>query len=471
MTLKGVTDMKDRKRKLVGYQAYDYEGIENFLEKMAKKGWKLENIGAVFWSFVKIEQAKLHYTVVYMPKVSGFDPDRSQVEEFSEYCKSAGWEHASGKGNLQIYCSADEHPLPIETDEKLKFATVKSSMLKTCILPCIAVLMLFYVGGMRPLGIWSDPIGVFGSYLGMFTSAIYFVTFAIVIASVVGFLAWVRRSKKSLASGGTCASTGSTRKVDIALFATMFTFFAGFLVSEFMEQKQSAFVCSIVFIVLLIVVIILERILIEKLRKTDVSKSKNMLISVGGTFVTVVALCMGFALISDMLTDEDTGAATRNAMTLTSHDLRDVGNEKYIYHLDKTSTIFMEKESGWMELSDEEAGFTGEDEDLEGQDDYEMDYDILYPKEDWLYDRCLKQWMKEDNGLEGLLTVAPDKTNGYQKVEGLHLQADAAYRYRWEGEMDDLILLCYPDKIVRVHCWFYTDDKDLEKIDEIVSGV
>ena len=56
--------MKDRKRNLSTFSFYDYTGIEKRLEKMALKGWLIENLSGGFWRYKKITPAKLKFSVI-----------------------------------------------------------------------------------------------------------------------------------------------------------------------------------------------------------------------------------------------------------------------------------------------------------------------------------------------------------------------------------------------------------------------
>ena len=46
--------MKTKKRRLEYYSFYDHTGIEQHLTEMAKKGWILESISNLYWTYRKI---------------------------------------------------------------------------------------------------------------------------------------------------------------------------------------------------------------------------------------------------------------------------------------------------------------------------------------------------------------------------------------------------------------------------------
>ena len=112
--------MKKHKRIPVTYQYFDYEGIQAYLERMASDGWRLVSIGTL-WTFRRAEPSRVHYTVVYLPRTSQYDPVNSPtITEFDDYCRETGWFRVCSSGKMHVYCSEDENPVPIDTDESIK---------------------------------------------------------------------------------------------------------------------------------------------------------------------------------------------------------------------------------------------------------------------------------------------------------------------------------------------------------------
>ena len=57
--------MKTKKRRYETYSFYDHTGIAAHLEKMARKGWMLEEITTWTWVYRKIQPAALTFAVCY----------------------------------------------------------------------------------------------------------------------------------------------------------------------------------------------------------------------------------------------------------------------------------------------------------------------------------------------------------------------------------------------------------------------
>ena len=72
------SEAKKIKREFVLKSSWDREGIESFLEKKAAGGWMLESINDIIWQFRKEEPQNLHFSVVYFPKASSYDPKPSE---------------------------------------------------------------------------------------------------------------------------------------------------------------------------------------------------------------------------------------------------------------------------------------------------------------------------------------------------------------------------------------------------------
>lgn len=121
--------MKKTRRTFFCFFPYDRSRIEKYLEKMAKKGWILENFDGLIFRFCKQEPRTVRYTVIYS---QGFDPDyvgvtRSQLL-YREMCQQAGWIFCGDCCDMEIYRSMEENPLPIETEPQTEFEEIVNSV-------------------------------------------------------------------------------------------------------------------------------------------------------------------------------------------------------------------------------------------------------------------------------------------------------------------------------------------------------
>ena len=92
-----------KKRKLENFMFHDASAIEKYLKKMAAEGWLLTHATNYFWTYEKIEPAKLTYCVTYFSEASDFNAYLSENQQvFLEYCETAGWTLASEWSQMQI---------------------------------------------------------------------------------------------------------------------------------------------------------------------------------------------------------------------------------------------------------------------------------------------------------------------------------------------------------------------------------
>ena len=142
------------KRELVTHLLFDYEGIEEHLEKMAAKGWFLETAGNQIWKYREGEPAAVKYAVTYVPKASQFDPEPiAEQKTLEEFCREAGWEKVSDFLQAQIYMNRRSNPVPIETEEEVRLEVIRKAMKKSFV-PANVVLVLLMILQFRKV----DPI-------------------------------------------------------------------------------------------------------------------------------------------------------------------------------------------------------------------------------------------------------------------------------------------------------------------------
>ncbi len=136
----------NKKWVIFNFLPYEYKSLEEYLEKMALKGWILENMMGLFLKFKRSKPKSLKYSVDIVDSVSFFDGKNSDsLLEYREYCKEAGWEFVCGREKIQVYCSEiDQERIDIHTDEVEKFNTIRKASLKYVSLNFITLVFLLY---------------------------------------------------------------------------------------------------------------------------------------------------------------------------------------------------------------------------------------------------------------------------------------------------------------------------------------
>lgn len=141
---------KDTKTTLFMYSHYECSALEEYLEKMAEKGWLLQSIKGIFFNFKKTEIKKIKYSADALHRVSVFDHKDSDLAlEYREYCEAAGWTYICEDVKTQIfYTQGEKEAISIHTDEEEKFKVVfKSSITTVGAQMCLIALFIcsFYI--------------------------------------------------------------------------------------------------------------------------------------------------------------------------------------------------------------------------------------------------------------------------------------------------------------------------------------
>lgn len=459
--------MKDTKRTIVLLQPFDYEGIESYLEKKAREGWQLDSLGSFMWKFRRAEPVDSHYTVVFIPKTSAYDPEESEtLKEFEEYCSESGWHRVDSSGKMHIFRSDEDDPTPIETDERIKLNNVKNSMLTSYILPLAIISIFIFMMNGGIFGIWTTPVYTLSSYTGMFAALMSTVTIILLIVCLGQFLSWYKGSKRSVDEGGSCISTAPYRKLYYMAMALIEAVFLVWIIAQIVENGKSVAFAAFAYIAAILVLGAIGWRIKEFFRKKEMSRAMNRFISTAIIILMALVLTGGLVGLMVMIEDEYDGKGysghDKEKMPLVAEDLRDIGDYVYTYDWESTRTFIMGHDQGWQEsaVTMEELG----SEDLATCD---INYEIVYVGEGKLYQRCLRELMS-DNFFWFSSFDSHDTTDGNWREADNPTKAKKVYGKTYNYGFTDDWILCYPDRIVKVVSYFDDEltDEDLKIIDE-----
>lgn len=222
-------EMSDAKYQILIFPAltiYDYKSIEDNLTAMASKGWRTESVGAFLWKFKRSEPVNKKFSVLFTSSASEFKPVSTERQELLEkLCSKGGWEKEHEWKQMQIFC-ADQEVMQLETDEVIRLENIHRNMKKTFIPNWTKVLLLMLVlafsNGMKYFGyfphsdektVWAFLIALHGVFISGFT--------------LLGYLFWLKASRKKIFEGGTCVSTAWYRRFLTVLVIVFITTFIG----------------------------------------------------------------------------------------------------------------------------------------------------------------------------------------------------------------------------------------------------
>ena len=451
--------MKEYTKRLVQFQAYDYDGIREYLEKQAAEGWQLDRIGAFLWGFRKTVPAHTHYSVVYRPEISQYDPANAGAQkEFEEKCRALGWSMVAHSSKMQIYRSYEKDPRPIEADGEETYRNIRSSMLKSYVIPLLILIVILNLNANGLAGIIRGPIYILSSWTGLLGALLTMAVTLTFALSIAGFLLWCHSTRKSLISSGGCAPSSRFRGIykvtNILIAAVILLYFAALI----LESRSMFAALAIAFVIAILLVVILVRTLTSKMREAGVSRSRNRFISLGSAIVLAIVLTIAFFVVTGMVMDrtDSRDAAALDGMPLLAKDLFATPEEKSVYEWKQSGTPFLQRDVGAEYAADEDAS-----------EYYDLSYEILHvDKDSILYDLSLKQWIHEGNG--ALEPIFPANTT-YEKIDSSAFMADAVYRQYWaDSDPEDQWIFCYPDRLVKISAFSENDDvttNDLKTID------
>ena len=205
--------MKNTKYQLQNFFIFDYARVEKRLDEMARKGWKLEKIGTMFWKYRRIEPTELIHSVIYVKSASDFNPHPTEEQMIlEEYCETAGWEKICDWNKMNIYCTKSKDPVPLDTDEGLRLENMERSIKKSFLLGNFLLLGVFI------MNTFMQGSLLFGKSSGMdltkFNDRLTFVAFIFCLwgllmeaGTIFLWYHWLRKSKRSVANGGSCFTT------------------------------------------------------------------------------------------------------------------------------------------------------------------------------------------------------------------------------------------------------------------------
>lgn len=181
-------------------------------------------IGTMFWKYKKIKPQELTHSVTYVSNASDFNPHPSDEQiMLNEYCTAAGWEKICDWNKMNIYCTANTDPVPLDTDEMIRFQNMKSSINKNFLWGNIVLLGIFiFYAYMQGSLLFAKSSGI---DLFNFFDRFMLVTFVFSLWGILmqcGILAmwyhWLKKSKQAIEKGGSCYTSSIYLKYNQASF-------------------------------------------------------------------------------------------------------------------------------------------------------------------------------------------------------------------------------------------------------------
>lgn len=463
--------MKATKRRFEQFLFYDYTGIERHLKRMAARGWQLHEITRFYWEYRRTEPQKLTYTVTYFSEASEFNPYPTENQQtFHEYCKNAGWNLAAEWAQMQIFCTEQENPTPIETEESVKLKAIHRAMKKNFLPSSVLILLLSIFQMVFQLhAIINDPVYQLSNGTALFMAAVWIILAIQMLIPLIGYTVWYRKSQKAVSIGETCIeSSGGYKKV--SFFIWLLTAIAIVLVVFSMSTQHFGW-GGILGIINITVIMALVFTIKNTLKRARASRRVNFTVTMVScvilSFVLTAAMAWGIVRgvnagwFGNHQPDETYTTILPNGsnhiwdiyhdpLPLKVEDLQNVDYDHYSYEWTARESFLL-------------AQFVARQDSFpDGQNAPELRYEIVKVKLPALFDLSLKDYLDRYN----YEWEEPEEHKRYfQQTDEPAWQADAVYQlYRQDEAMNEYIL-CWDNRIV------YINFDEIPTIEQIAVAV
>ena len=442
--------MRKTKRRMETLSFYDRTGVERHLEKMAAKGWMIDRVTGLGWVYRRIEPKKLQFSVTYYPKASDFDPGPTEDQQvYHAFSEHAGWQYVCSWAQMQIFCTDQPDPVPIETDPELELETIHAAMVKGCLVPYGILLAIgLWWSAMLVHDIGNDPIGLFSSVTNLFLGVVWPLLALLCTVEIIAYLCWRARARKA-AVRGEFVDTPNTRLFQRIIFMVCSAAFAMQILYNVTTGSPLLRVVSIVMVLYMIVLTGAVQGVKQLLKRKKVSRGVNRAVTLAVD--VVLAFGMMAAIVFGTIRATQNGWLDRNLTAdeppLTLADLWGDELPEAAY------------QSSWTEdVSPLVAVCDGREwGSANGADVFipTLDYTVTEVKLPALYDRCRAQRLAEqedDRSLEGFRKTC-------QPCDAAPWGANEAWQMGWQDTgLSDHYLLSYADCIVEIRfSWTLTD--------------
>lgn len=473
--------MRDLKIRVEEFALFDYSGVEKHLEKMAAKGWRLSEIVGNLWIYKRMNPANIKYAVTYIPSASPYDPvETDETARLNDYCESAGWRKVTDWLQMQIYCTDDLYAKPLETDEAVRLDVIRRAMRKTYVLSHVLLILVFLLNGYSIGTSYKlDPVGFLAQNYNLYLLVIGISGLMQIFFNLTYLALWIRKSKKSVEAGGTCAPVRYYRIISKASLAGVSALLVLMIYSAG-DGLGLVILLGFGGFWLLAYMLQITRII---MRNRGVEKSTNISITIVVDIILAIALVAGIywgtsQYIEHRGVPDDTYFAKGtwwdiyyDNIPVRIEDLIETQHKHFSYEMEEKNSFLLSYKS--CEQTAVPYGSNGP----------YLWYEVWHVKYDSMYDWCLKHFLKKydyliDNinerlpgdGIEnqyGFVLVEPyDWHSGEEYAEDA--KADKIYRNYYVGEAGNEWIICKDNMIISVQSsWELTD----EQMKNLVIGV
>ena len=374
--------MRDVKRRIETYSFYDRSAISSHLEAMAAKGWQLERMSNLTWTYRRAQPQKLHYAVTYYPSGSAFDPEPNPgLGELYELCEHAGWEFVTAFAEMQIFVNRRPDPVPLETDPAVDLVAIEKSAKRRLTKPYWAILVIGVVVAFLGIGGFiNDPVYSLSGVWGLPMGVVFLLLGIAAAAELRSYYRW-RALARTAAERGERVKTSSPMRLTRTLMTAVCAVLALAVLGALFSGDEMLRASLLVVLVACLIANVVMRVSVDKFKRSGMSRIFTAVFSVLIVFVLCFAL---YSLGGEFIYDSAVARNDDNRYVNYSLSLEDLTGEPtpgYIRSQSRRESVIL-AQSSLDEFYSEHAPEPG------GEDVGRLEYTTTFVKFSALYDFC-----------------------------------------------------------------------------------
>lgn len=327
--------------------------MEKHLEKMAQKGWMLEELTSFGWKYREIQPQKLHFSVSFDTRASEFEPEPTEEQyTFQEFCQRSGWKLAAASGQMQVFYNEEEDPLPIQTDPEMEVRMV--GKLARRMVPAYLILLVlgFFVGGSWCYSLIHTPIKLLTTPGSTFMGLCWLGLFVYSVTDLITYFAWRRRALAAAQRGEFLPTRGCHKLMYVVLGMIVLGLMYWLATERRPGMRLVTGGILLAYVVVFLSVNGTKRILKRRKASAGVNRAITLSLDVILSVILVGAVMFLFirGLQSGAISVEQEISAP-----LSASDLTGVDEEKYLTTVSVEMTPFLDRREVWSRTGFDQA--------------------------------------------------------------------------------------------------------------------
>ncbi len=415
------------------------------LERMAARGWQLDDVG-LLWRYRRAPAQALHYEAVYCPQAELLAPRAGEgAQELVDYCAQEDWTLAAQWRQMLLFSNPYPDPVPIETDPQVQLDAIhrvmKGAMLTTAAIA--GYLSLRTLSTFLRMISQPSPL-LLASPLLMLILALTPLLLLSFLAEPALYLLWYRKARRAAGQGEPLPPVRHRflRRVDSVLTPAVLL-----LILAFLFRDPGVGWPFLLTILLILLVLPLFLALQQLFRRLGLDGGTNRLI-MGGVSLLLAVLILLLAIpqlfqmgeqgafsagtgerVTRWRDGEQVDYLRQDPLPLTLEDLGESEGGRWSYELERYASPLLS-----LAVGEQRHAFS---------DVPELSYEVMAVHLPSLTPKILELAMEEHSA-----SLSFRELGRFVSADAAPWGADEAYQRLWDGEPQPVYLLRKGDTIV-----------------------